>query len=197
MSAAARCGIVSPTPISALAIPAGSLPWCTSGSASYAATTSGSRDTASAGSSSTGSPGSDPAHHLGEQRSSPATPRPGRRPRARTAPSRRSRRGARRRRRRRCRRPCCGPSTTRLRAGCSAAAMPTRVWKSRGVLGDVPQVDPLAAGPAVAAVVERVGDQARFAEPLRDVVVAAGVLGVPVSRGPPPRRAAVSGVHTS
>ena len=55
--AAARCGIVSPTPISALATPAGSLPWCTSGSFSYAATTCGSRETASAGRFSTGNPG--------------------------------------------------------------------------------------------------------------------------------------------
>ena len=50
-----------------------------------------------------------------------------------------------------------------------------------GVLGDVAQVDPLAAGPAVAAQVERVGDEAGLAEPLRDVVVAAGVLGVAVA----------------
>ena len=49
-----------------------------------------------------------------------------------------------------------------------------------GVLGDVLDVDPLAAGAAVTAVIERVGDQAGLAEPLRDVVVAAGVLAEPV-----------------
>jgi hypothetical protein len=48
------------------------------------------------------------------------------------------------------------------------------------VFGDVAQIDPLAAGSAVSAVVQRVGDQAGFAESLRDMVVAAGMLGVPV-----------------
>ena len=50
-----------------------------------------------------------------------------------------------------------------------------------GVLGDVAQIDPLAAGAAVTAQVEGVHDEARFAEPLGDVVVAAGVLGIAVA----------------
>ena len=62
-----------------------------------------------------------------------------------------------------------------------------------GVLGDVPQVDPLAAGPAVAAVVQRVGDEAGLAEPLRDVVVAAGVLGVAVGQHDDPARSGAPG----
>ena len=65
-----------------------------------------------------------------------------------------------------------------------------------GVFGDVAQVDPLAAGTAVAAMVQGVGDQAGFAEPLRDMVVAAGVLGVAVASTTTPR-GSVSGVHTS
>ena len=76
-----------------------------------------------------------------------------------------------------------------------------------GVLGDVAQVHPLAAGPAVTPVIQRVGDQPGFAEPRRDVVVAAGVLGVPVGEdhhptsGVPVPSGGVagcpSGVHTS
>ena len=49
-----------------------------------------------------------------------------------------------------------------------------------GVLGDVLEVDPLAAGAAVSAVVQRVGHQAGGTEPLGDVVVAAGVFAEPV-----------------
>ena len=49
-----------------------------------------------------------------------------------------------------------------------------------GVFGDIAQVHPFAAGSAVATVVQRVGDQTGVGEPRRDVVVAAGVLGVSV-----------------
>ena len=49
-----------------------------------------------------------------------------------------------------------------------------------GVLGDVLEVDALAAGAAVPAVVEGVGDEPGLAEALRDVVVATGVLAVTV-----------------
>ncbi len=48
------------------------------------------------------------------------------------------------------------------------------------VLGHVADMDPLASGTPVSAVVQGVGDQACVTEPRRDVVVATGVLGVPV-----------------
>ena len=57
-----------------------------------------------------------------------------------------------------------------------------------GVFGDVAQVDPLAAGTAVTAMVQRIGDEAGLTEPLRDVVVATGVLGVPVRQHDDPLR---------
>ena len=66
-----------------------------------------------------------------------------------------------------------------------------------GVLGDVAQVDPLAAGAAVSAQVEGVDGEARLAEPLRDVVVAAGVFGVAVAQHDHTARVLVSGSHTS
>ena len=49
-----------------------------------------------------------------------------------------------------------------------------------GVLADVAQVDALAAGASVAAVVEGVDEEPGGAEALGDVVIAAGVLGVAV-----------------
>src|SRR4029079_11274918 len=57
-----------------------------------------------------------------------------------------------------------------------------------GVFGDVAQVDPLAAGTAVTAMVQRIGDEAGFTEPLRDVIVATGVLGIPVRQHDDPLR---------
>ena len=57
-----------------------------------------------------------------------------------------------------------------------------------GVFGDVAQVDPLAAGTAVTAMVQRIGDEAGLTEPLRDVVVATGVLGVSVRQHDDPLR---------
>ena len=45
-----------------------------------------------------------------------------------------------------------------------------------GELGDIAHQHALAAGAAVPAVVQSVGDQPGFAEALRDVVIAAGVL---------------------
>ena len=45
-----------------------------------------------------------------------------------------------------------------------------------GELREVPQLNPLAPGPAMTTVVQGVGDQARLPEMLSDVVVAAGVF---------------------
>jgi hypothetical protein len=64
-----------------------------------------------------------------------------------------------------------------------------------GVFGDVAQVDPLAAGAAVTSVVQRIGDEAGFAEPLRDVVVAAGMLGVAVRKHDDTARLGVGRPH--
>ena len=93
--------------------------------------------------------------------------------------------------------PMLWPSTMRLRSGVLGGRDADQGVEVAGVLGDVPQVHPLAAGSSVAAVVQRVGDQAGFAESLRDVVVAAGMLGVPVGQSTTTPRGAVSGVHTS
>ena len=51
-----------------------------------------------------------------------------------------------------------------------------------GVFGDVLDVNPLTAGAAVSAVVQGIGHQAGGAEPLRDVVVAAGMFAEPVGQ---------------
>jgi hypothetical protein len=51
-----------------------------------------------------------------------------------------------------------------------------------GVVGEVLQVDALTARATVPAQVERVGDQARRAEALGDVVVATSVLAEPVAQ---------------
>ena len=66
-----------------------------------------------------------------------------------------------------------------------------------GVFGDVTQVDPLAAGAAVSAQVEGVDHEAGLAEALRDVVVAAGVLGVAVTQHDDAAGSSSSGSHTS
>ena len=64
-----------------------------------------------------------------------------------------------------------------------------------GVFGDVAEVDPFATGPAVAAQVQRVGDEPGFAEPLRDVVVSARVLGVSVAEHHDPAQCLLRGPH--
>ena len=68
------------------------------------------------------------------------------------------------------------PSTMHLRPGFSRVAMPTRVSKSAVNSPMFLHQHPLTARAAVAAVVERIGDQSGLAEPLRDVVVTAGML---------------------
>ena len=68
------------------------------------------------------------------------------------------------------------PSTMHLRPWCSRVAMRTRVSKSAVYSEMSPHQHALAAGAAVPSVVQRVGDQPGFAETLRDVVVAAGIL---------------------
>ncbi len=75
-----------------------------------------------------------------------------------------------------------------LQAGVLGGGDPHQGVEVAGVLGHVAQIDPLAAGAAVPAVIQCVGDQAGFAEPGRDVVVAAGVFGVAVGQHHHPAR---------
>ena len=62
-----------------------------------------------------------------------------------------------------------------------------------GELGDVFHQHPLAARAAVSAVVERIGDQPVPAEPLGDMVVAAGMLAQPVREDDDAARRGVGG----
>ncbi len=64
-----------------------------------------------------------------------------------------------------------------------------------GVLGDVAQVHPFAAGAPVAAEIQRVGDQPGLAEALRDVVIAAGMLGISVAEHDDAARGCLRGPH--
>ena len=66
-----------------------------------------------------------------------------------------------------------------------------------GVLGDVLQVDPLAAGAAVSTQVERVGDQPGLAEALARRGRSDGRARRSRGTGSPRRSARTSGVHTS
>ena len=91
--------------------------------------------------------------------------------------------------------PMLWPSTTRLSAGMRGGRDADEGVEVVGVLRDVPQVDPLAAGPAVAAEVQGVGDEPGLAEPLRDVVVAAGVFGVAVGQHDHTARVGLRGPH--
>ena len=65
----------------------------------------------------------------------------------------------------------------------------------RHELPHVPHPHPLTTGPAVAAVIQCVGPQARLAEPLRDVVIAAGVLAVAVGQHHHATQFGVRGPH--
>ncbi len=74
------------------------------------------------------------------------------------------------------------PSTTQLELRVLGGRDTDQGVEVVGVFGDVTQVHPLAAGAAVSAQVKGVHREAGLAEALRDVVVAAGVLGVAVAQ---------------